>query len=107
MSAPGRHVYSSRRLRIVLALLTLVTLPVVVGVAVLVYHYMRFSVMVEERLANERALIPSRVYARAIRLHDGAPITEAQFVKALNALKYEQRVSGDPKAGEFVVAERP
>ncbi len=105
MNAPGRHVYSPRRLRIVLVLLSLVTLPVVVGTAVLIYHYMRFSVMVEKRLANEHALIPSRVYARPLRLREGMPLTEAQFVKALNALKYEQRLSGDPAAGEFVHAD--
>ena len=50
MSVPTRNVYSPQRLKVVLVLLTLVTLPVVGALSLLIYHYMRFGVMVERRL---------------------------------------------------------
>ena len=50
MSDPARRVYSARRFRVVVLLLTLVFLPIVIGASLLIYQYMRFSVMVEQRL---------------------------------------------------------
>ena len=50
MNDTARRVYSTRRLRIVVALLTLVFLPIVIGASLLIYQYMLFSVMVEQRL---------------------------------------------------------
>ena len=51
--SPTPHTYSAQRLRLVVILLTVVTLPIVVGCSLLIYHYMRFSVMVERRLQGE------------------------------------------------------
>jgi penicillin-binding protein 1B len=98
--------YSLQRLRVVVALLTLVTLPVVVGSAFLIYYYMRFSVMVDRRLQGERWLSPSRIYSRPLVLHDGMLLTPQGLIKTLNDLKYEQRASGVPEAGEFVPGEQ-
>ena len=50
MPENATHIYSKERLRLVLVLLTLVTLPFVVGASTLIYYYMRFSVMVNRRL---------------------------------------------------------
>ena len=46
---PARYSYSPERLRLVLTLLTIITLPIVIGSSVLIYYYMRYSVMVERR----------------------------------------------------------
>ncbi len=59
-------------------LLSLVTLPVVVGMSLLIYHYMRFGVMVERRLQGERWMVPSRVYARPLVLRPGLPLRPAR-----------------------------
>ena len=71
MTDPARHVYSARRFRIVALLLTLVFLPIVIGASLLIYQYMRFSMMVEQRLRGERGSAPARVYARPLVLRPG------------------------------------
>jgi penicillin-binding protein 1B len=114
MSSPPRNVYSRERLRLVVALLTVVTLPVVIGASALIYYYLRFSVMVERRLQGERWMTPSRVYARPLTLREGLPLSADALVKTLNGLKYEERAASDPlgqagtfSANEKVVALRP
>jgi penicillin-binding protein 1B len=98
-------VYSTRRLKVVVALLTLVTLPVVIGASVLIYQYLRYSVLVERRLRGERWMVPSQLYARPLVLRDGMALSAPDLVKVLNGLKYEQRESpGTP--GEFSIGER-
>ena len=74
-------------------LLTLVTLPVVVGAAVLIYQYMKYSVLVERRLKGERWMVPSRLYARPLVLRAGLLLSSADLVKILNDLKYEQKAT--------------
>jgi penicillin-binding protein 1B len=93
-------------LRIVLVLLTLVTLPIVLGSSVLIYYYMRYSVMVERRLRGERWMVPSRIYARPLLLREGLHLTVPSLVKVLNDLKYEQKMDGIPGPGEFIVGEK-
>jgi penicillin-binding protein 1B len=100
-----RHTYSSRRFRLVVALLTLITLPVVVGSSFVIYHYMRASDRIESRLKGERWLIPSRLYARPLLLRSGLPLPLADLVKRLNGLKYEEKSEGPARPGEFVVGE--
>ena len=98
-----RRVYSPRRLRLVLVLLSLVTLPAVLGSAVLVYYYMRFSTLVEKRLHGERWQAPSRLYARPQVLKPGTSLTSEELVRSLNSLKYEQRDGGLHAPGEFAL----
>ena len=96
MSPRSRNTYSPRRLRLVLFLLTVVTLPLVVGSAVLIYYYMRYSVVVERRLQGERWMIPSRIYARPLLLHDGQKLSARELVRLLNTLSYEEKDDGAP-----------
>jgi penicillin-binding protein 1B len=100
------HTYSAQRFRLVVLLLTLVTLPVVVGSSLLIYTYMRYSVMVERRLKGERWTVPSRLYARPLVLRDGLPLPLPGLVKVLNDLKYEQKSDAATAPGEFVVGEK-
>jgi penicillin-binding protein 1B len=95
--------YSSTRLRVVLLLLTLVTLPVVLGTSVFIYYYVRYSVMVERRLKGERWLVPSRIYARPSVLRPGLPMEQEALVTQLNSLRYEQRDAQATGPGEFAV----
>ena len=104
MTDPHPRVYSPERLRLVLLLLSLVTLPVVIGSSFLIYYYLRFGVMVDRRLQGERWMVPSRIYARPLVLREGLPLTVRDLVKTLNGLKYEQKKEGTPLAGQFTVA---
>jgi penicillin-binding protein 1B len=105
MSDTVRKVYSPQRLRLVILLLTLVFLPIVIGSSVLVYHYLRFSVLVERRLHGERWQIPSRVYARPLRLRPGMVLEPAGLIKVLNGLRYSRRHEAPDSPGEFMVRE--
>ena len=100
-----RHTYSNRRFRLVVALLTLVMLPFVVGSAFLIYQYMLASNQIESRLKGERWLIPSRLYARPLVLRAGLALPGADLVKRLNGLNYEEKSEGPARPGEFVVGD--
>ena len=112
MAHPARRVaptgsrgntYSPQRLRLVLILLTAVTLPVVIGCSVLIYYYLKFNVMVDRRLQGERWQVPARLYARPLVLRLGMPMTVRGFVNVLNGLKYEEKDDIPAAAGEFAV----
>ena len=97
--------FSARRFRIVVTLLTLVTLPVVIGTSVLIYYYLRYSVMIDRRLHGERWMVPARLYARPLTLRTGMPMTADGLVNVLNGLKYDQKVGSPGAAGEFVAGQ--
>jgi penicillin-binding protein 1B len=101
MNDTARRVYSARRLRIVVALLSLIFLPIVIGASVLIYQYMRFSVMVEQRLTGEKGRLPSRVYARPFVLRPGIVLGPDDLVKVLNGLRYAEREAAVTEAGQF------
>jgi penicillin-binding protein 1B len=90
-------------LRLVLVLLTLVTLPIVFGSSVFIYLYVRYSVIVERRLKGERWAIPSRLYAQPTVLRPGLPLDEPTLVGMLNGLRYEQRSDAAAQPGEFAI----
>ena len=66
MNENVRRVYSVRRFKIVVALLTAIFLPIVVGTSLLIYQYLRFSVMVQQRLSGEKGRLPARVYRECV-----------------------------------------
>ncbi|MEE8218033.1 MAG: transglycosylase domain-containing protein, partial [Vicinamibacteria bacterium] len=105
MSDTAGRVYSAQRFRLVVALLTLIFLPIVIGASVLIYHYIRFSVLVEQRLQGERWQIPSRVYARAHVLRPGQVLDADWLVEIVNGLRYTQRATEPAAPGEFAVVE--
>ena len=98
---PAQRTYSPQRLRLVLVLLTLVTLPIVFGAAAFIFYYLRFSTMVDRRLQGERWRTPARLYARPVVLRPGLAMDPEGLAKILNGLKYEQRDGAVPAAGEF------
>src|SRR5687767_5313232 len=100
------NTYSPLRLKLVLILLTVATLPVVIGSSVIIYYYLRFSVMVERRLQGERWLIPARLYARPVVLRPGMALSPTDLVKILNGLKYEEKQVAPATPGEFAVDEK-
>ena len=91
---------------LVLILLTVVTLPFVIGASILIYSYVRFGVLVDRRLQGERWMTPSRIYARPLTLREGLPLGSRDLVKVLNGLKYEQKAGGPPAAGTFAIGEK-
>jgi len=101
MSDPSRRVYSARRFRAVVLLLTLVFLPIVIGASLLIFQYIRFSVMVEQRLRGEKGSIPSRVYARPLVLRPGLVLDALTLANTLNGLRYVERSEEIAEAGQF------
>ena len=97
------NTYSAQRLRLVLILLTAVTLPVVIGSSVLIYYYLRFSVMVDRRLQGERWMVPARLYGRPAVFKVGSVLDVPEVVKILNGMKYEEKKDIPAAAGEFAV----
>ncbi len=104
MSDTSRKVYSARRFRLVVLLLSVVFLPIVIGASLLIYQYLRFSVMVEQRLTGERGRLPSRVYARPLVLRPGLVLGPDGLVKRLNGLRYAERDGEPTEAGQFSVS---
>jgi penicillin-binding protein 1B len=98
--------YSRERLRLVVVLLTLVTLPLVFGAATLIYYYLRYSAIVEKRLSGERWMSPSRIYARPMTLRPGLPMGPANLVKSLNGLRYEQKADTPAAPGSFTLRDK-
>jgi penicillin-binding protein 1B len=103
MSDPSRRVYSPRRFRIVVFLLTLVFLPIVIGAVLLVVQYVRFSATVEQRLRGERGSVPSRVYARPLVLRPGLQLDAVFLANTLNGLRYSERSDDATEAGQFTL----
>ncbi len=101
MTSEGQ-IYSKKRLRLVVALLALATLPVVLGGSALIYFYSKYARIVEQRLSGERWLIPSRIYSRPFQLRVGMSMPPGRLVKVLNGLKYEERTDA-PGPGQFAV----
>jgi penicillin-binding protein 1B len=97
------HTYSPQRLRLVVTLLTVVTLPIVIASSVLIYYYLRYNVMVERRLRGERFGVPARLYARPMVIRNGLALGVPALVKTLNALKYEQKAEPPAAEAEFTV----
>ncbi len=97
--------YSARRFRIVLVLLTCLSLPLVVGGSFLVYQYVKFGIMVDKRLKGERWMVPSRLYARPLVLREGMVLEPPELVKILNGLRYEQKPDLPAAPAEFSLAE--
>jgi penicillin-binding protein 1B len=97
------HTYSPQRLRLVVTLLTVVTLPLVIAASVLIYYYLHYNVMVERRLRGERFGAPARLFARPMVLRNGLPLGVAALVKTFNALKYEQKSEAPAAPAEFTV----
>jgi penicillin-binding protein 1B len=104
MNEPSRRVYSTQRLRIVLALLTAIFLPIVVGSSLLIYQYLRMGVMVDQRLHGEKGRLPARVYARPLLLRPGMVLAPEDLVKALNRLRYHER-EAPAEPGQFALQE--
>jgi penicillin-binding protein 1B len=101
MSDPSRRVYSSRRFHVVVLLLTLVFLPIVIGASLLIFQYIRFSVMVEQRLRGEMGSAPSRVYARPLVVRPGSVLDEDALANRLNGLRYSEHEGTVSEAGQF------
>jgi penicillin-binding protein 1B len=101
MSDPSRRVYSPRRFRVVLVLLTLVFLPIVIGASLLIFQYIRFSAMVEQRLRGEKGSVPSRVYARPLVVRPGIVLDADMLASRLNGLRYSERTESVDEAGQF------
>jgi len=90
----------------VVALLSLVTLPAVMGSAVLIYYYMKSAVMVDRRLHGERWMVPAKLYARPLVLRKDLPLSLDGFVKVLNGLKYEETKDAPGSPGRFSVGSK-
>ncbi len=70
--------------------------------SVLVYYYISFSRIIDERLHGERERTLPKVFARPVTLRRGQAMAEQELVTRLNDLGYTQRARAE-QPGEFAV----
>jgi penicillin-binding protein 1B len=95
------HLYSARRLRVIILLVLLLLLPLAVTAVVLAGVYHRYRVVVDQRLAGERWSGPSALYSRPLRIRPGFTMTADRLAQRLNALRYDESRDADPGPGQF------
>jgi penicillin-binding protein 1B len=103
-AAPGR-LYSARRRRAVSILLALIAIPAVLMTAEVGRLYARYREVVDRRLVTAAWTPPVRLYSRPFTIRRGASLSPEALVRRLNALSYDQKPSGVPGPGQFVVGE--
>ena len=102
---PRRGVYSNRRLKIAVLLLTLLSLPLVALFGFLLWVFVRSSALVDARLEEARNRVPSRIYSRPVSVRTGDHMDADGFVSILNALSYQDTQRPEPSPGEFRTSE--
>ena len=100
---PRRGVYSNRRLKVAVLLLTLMSLPLVALFGFFLWIFVRSSALVDARLEEARNRVPSRVYSRPVSIRTSDHMDVEGLASILNALSYQNTEKPDPGAGEFLV----
>ena len=100
---PRRGVYSNRRLKVAVLLLTLMSLPLVALFGFFLWIFVRSSALVDARLEEARNRVPSRVYSRPVSIRTSDRMDVEGLASILNALSYQNTEKPDPGAGEFLV----
>jgi penicillin-binding protein 1B len=91
--------YSSRRFRLAVVSLAGVSVVLFAVAAILIYHTLRFSALVDTRLRGEQIERPTIVYARDFEIRRGQRISRDELVDVLNDLAYrETKTLGDDPA---------
>jgi penicillin-binding protein 1B len=72
------------------------------GLGSVIYVYVSYGRLIDERLNGERERTLPRVYARPVELRVGQPLTVAELVARLNDLGFANRESADAP-GEFTI----
>jgi penicillin-binding protein 1B len=102
---PGGSVYSNRRLKAGVLLLTLLTLPLAALFGFLLWVFVRSSSLVDARLEEARNRVPTRVYSRPVSIRTKDRMDASGLVSILNALSYQETAMPDPGPGEFRLAD--
>ncbi|HQZ16818.1 MAG TPA: PBP1A family penicillin-binding protein [Vicinamibacteria bacterium] len=102
---PRRRVYSNRRLKVAVLLLTLLSLPLVALFGFTLWVYVRSSALVDARLEEARNRVPTRVYSRPVSIRTSDRMDAPGFASILNALSYQDTDKPEPGPGEFRLAE--
>jgi len=104
---PRRGVYSNRRLKIAVLLLTLLSLPLMALFGFLLWVFVRSSALVDARLEEARNRVPTRVYSRPVSIRTRDRLNVEGFASILNVLSYQEVDNPESElgAGEFRVAE--
>ena len=100
---PRRGVYSNRRLKVAVLLLTLMSLPLVALFGFFLWIFVRSSALVDARLEEARNRVPSRVYSRPVSIRTSDHMDVEGLASILNALSYQNTEKPEPGAGEFLV----
>jgi len=93
--------YSRRRLRVVVALLSLVTVALFGAIGLLVYHTLRFEALVDSKLAGEAHQKLASVHARPFEVRAGQRLAMDALVSILNDLGYRRRDTLGDDNGSF------
>ena len=102
---PRGSVYSNRRLKAGVLLLTLVTLSIAALFGLLLWIFVRSSSLVDARLEEARNRVPTRVYSRPVSIRTRDRMDAPSLSSILNALSYQDTAMPEPGPGEFRLAE--
>ncbi|HSF16437.1 MAG TPA: PBP1A family penicillin-binding protein [Vicinamibacteria bacterium] len=104
MSRTGRkkkRKYSSRRFKIAIYSLSGLTLVLFFTAAVLIFHTLRFTTLVDERLRGKSRERPTWVHARTFELRKGQRLSQDELIGVLNDLGYRRMDSLGDEPGTF------
>jgi penicillin-binding protein 1B len=102
---PRQRVYSNRRLKVAVLLLTLLSLPLVALFGFLLWVFVESSALVDGRLKEARNRVPTRVFSRPVSVRTGDRMSAEGMISILNALSYQNTLKEQPQPGEFRLAE--
>jgi penicillin-binding protein 1B len=97
--------YSSRRFKLAVFLLSLVSAVSFAVAAVFTYHTLRFSALVDSKLVGESSERPATVYARPFELRKGQRLSRDELIAVLNDLGYREQPSLTDAPGTFALSE--
>ncbi|MBK5255316.1 MAG: transglycosylase domain-containing protein, partial [Vicinamibacteria bacterium] len=105
---PRRGVYSNRRLKMAVLLLTLLSLPLMALFGFMLWVFVRSSALVDARLEEARNRVPTRVYSRPVSIHTKDRLDLDGFASILNVLSYQEIAAREKELGpgEFRIAEK-
>ena len=101
VQARGKALWQRKWVRLTAVALSV---PLVVGLFLTGYYYVRFAQLLDDRLHGTRQRVFPRVFARPLELRRGQALTEVQLVDRLNDLGYAQRPAAE-RPGEFALGD--
>ena len=95
--------YSSRRFKLAVGILGLLSVFLFAVAAILTYHTLRFTALVDARLQGKATERPASIYAKPFELRRGQRLSPDELISLLNDLGYRQRATLEDEPATFSV----